>query len=56
MFVPIVCHIELNTAVLPVKCTPARSRCDSATFETATGSPGRKLITPGGSPASSRAS
>ena len=53
MFAPIVCHMLLNTAVLPVKCTPARSRCDSATFEMATGSPGTKLITPGGSPASS---
>jgi hypothetical protein len=42
----------LKTPVLPVKCTPARSRCASSTFEISTGSPGTKLITPGGSPAS----
>ena len=53
MLPPIVCHMLLNTAVLPVKCTPARSRCASATSLIATGSPGTKLMTPGGSPASS---
>ena len=54
MFFPIVSHMLLKTAVDPVKCTPARSRCASATSEIAAGSPGTKLITPGGSPASSR--
>ena len=52
MFFPMVPHIELNTPVEPVKCTPARSSCVSAMSEIIAGSPGRKLITPGGSPAS----
>src|SRR5262249_5027039 len=54
MFAPIVFHILLNTPVLPVKCTPASSRCDSRTFDTSAASPGTKLITPGGRPAASR--
>ena len=37
--------------VEPVKWIPARSGCASATSETATPSPGSRLITPGGSPA-----
>ena len=50
---PIVFHMLLKTPVLPVKCTPARSGCDSSTFEIITGSPGTKLMTPGGMPAAS---
>ncbi len=46
-------HIELKTAVEPVKCTPARSRWFSATSDTVAASPGTKLMTPGGSPAAS---
>src|SRR5262245_18563302 len=53
MFSPMVFHIELKTDVLPVKCTPARSGLEIATFEIAAGFPGRKLMTPGGRPASS---
>ncbi len=52
MFCPMVFHIELNTPVEPVKCTPARSGCESAISEIIAGSPGRKLITPLGRPAS----
>ena len=40
--------------VLPVKWTPARSRCESTAFEMSAALPGTKLITPGGRPASSR--
>ncbi len=47
-------HRPLKTAVLPVKWTPARSRLASARLLISRGSPGTKLITPGGSPASSR--
>src|SRR5687767_7509741 len=54
MLLPIVFHMALKTPVLPVKWTPARSRCDSATSEIADACPGMKLITPGGSPAASR--
>ena len=54
MWFPIVFHIELNTAVLPVKWTPASDGCTSAWLEMAVASPGTKLITPGGSPASIR--
>ncbi len=46
MLAPIVCHMSLNTGVLPVKCTPARSACASATSLIAAASPGTKLITP----------
>jgi len=53
MLAPIVFHMLLNTDVLPVKCTPARSRCVSSTLEISAASPGTKLMTPGGSPASS---
>src|SRR5512140_61591 len=52
MFLPIVSHIELKTPVEPVKCTPARSGWVSATADTAAASPGTKLMTPGGRPAS----
>src|SRR5450759_244268 len=52
MFRPIVSHMELKTPVEPVKCTPARSGCDSATLEIAAESPATKLMTPGGRPAS----
>ena len=53
MLRPIVSHMLLKTPVLPVKCTPARSGCASSGSLTSLGSPGTKLITPGGSPASS---
>jgi hypothetical protein len=53
MLAPIVFHIELKTLVLPVKCTPARSRCASSLSEIMAASPGTKLMTPGGSPDSS---
>src|SRR5687768_13126848 len=53
MFAPIVFHMLLKTPVLPVKCTPASSRCDRHTSEISAASPGTMLITPGGSPASS---
>src|SRR3970040_278508 len=52
MFVPTVRHMDWNTSVLPVKCTPARSGCVSTSLETVTALPGTKLITPSGSPAS----
>src|SRR3982074_3223031 len=55
MLAPIVFHMLLKTAVLPVKCTPARSWCDSSLSEIIPASPGTKLMTPGGSPASSMA-
>src|SRR4029453_17754594 len=45
--------MSLNTSVLPVKWTPARSRCESSTFEIIDASPATKLITPGGMPAAS---
>ena len=54
MLRPIVDHMLLKTPVEPVKCTPARSRCVSATSEIVAASPGTKLITPGGRPASSK--
>ena len=53
MFAPIVFHMLLKTAVLPVKWTPARSRLPNVTSEIAAASPGTKLITPGGKPAAS---
>ena len=53
MLAPIVFHMLLKTPVLPVKCTPARSRCASSLSEIVAASPGTKLITPGGRPASS---
>src|SRR5712692_4437697 len=53
MEAPIVFHMSLKTSVLPVKCTPARSRCESRTFEIIAASPAMKLITPGGMPAAS---
>lgn len=52
MLSPTVFQIDWNTVVLPVKCTPARCGSFSSTPLVATGSPGTKLITPGGSPAS----
>src|SRR5436190_9409048 len=47
MDAPIVFHMLLKTSVLPVKCTPARSRCDRTMSDIAAGSPGTKLMTPG---------
>ena len=52
MFVPMVFHMLLKTSVLPVKCRPARSGWFKATSEIAAASPGTRLTTPGGSPAS----
>ncbi len=54
MFAPTVFHRCLNVAVEPVKWIPARSGCSSATSETSSPSPVTRLMTPGGSPASSR--
>ena len=53
MLAPTCFHIDWNTAVLPVKWMPASSGESSATLVIITGSPGTKLITPGGSPAAS---
>ena len=53
MFAPIVFHMLLKTPVLPVKCTPARSRLLSNASLIMPASPGTKLMTPGGIPASS---
>src|SRR5213596_3642327 len=53
MEAPIVFHMSLKTSVLPVKCTPARSRCESRTFEIIGASTATKLMTPGGMPAAS---
>jgi len=50
---PMVSHMELNTSVLPVKWTPARSRFESSAFEIIDESPATRLMTPGGMPASS---
>ena len=50
MFSPTVRHRCWNTAVEPVKWMPARSRSASTTSETATPSPGTRLMTPGGRP------
>ena len=54
MLLPMARHMPLKTAVLPVKWIPARSEWERATSDTAAASPGMKLTTPGGSPASSR--
>ena len=54
MFAPIVSHMLLKTPVEPVKCTPASAGSARTWREIAPASPGTKLITPGGSPASSR--
>ena len=54
MLAPIVFHMLLKTPVLPVKCTPARSgELRHGRPRSGAGSPGTKLITPGGRPASS---
>ena len=46
-------HMPWNTAVEPVKWMPASSGRASTGLPTFEPRPGRKLITPGGSPASS---
>src|ERR1051326_3444366 len=53
MEAPIVFHMSLKTSVLPVKWTPARSRCHSRTFEIIAESPDTMLLTPAGMPAAS---
>src|SRR2546423_7368988 len=53
MFSPTVFHIHWNTGVEPVKWTPARSRWASAVAPISAPEPWTRLITPGGSPASS---
>ncbi len=53
MFAPTCAHSFWNVAVEPVKWMPARSGELSATSDTARPSPGSRLITPGGMPASS---
>ena len=52
MFDPIVFQIWLNVLVDPVKCTPAKLELFKIGSPTVTPSPGKKLITPSGSPAS----
>ena len=47
-------HIELNTAVLPVKCTPPKLRSARRMSVIVAALPGTKLMTPGGRPASCR--
>src|SRR5262245_3185644 len=54
MFRPTVSHIDWNTAELPVKWMPPKSRCDSSCCVIIAGSPGTKLMTPSGRPASRR--
>jgi hypothetical protein len=51
---PTVFQMFWNTGVEPVKCTPARSRWARRVSLIGPGSPGMKLMTPGGRPASSR--
>ena len=45
---------ERKTALEPVKCTPANSGWSKQTSVIGAGSPGTKLITPSGRPASRR--
>ena len=45
-------QIDWNTDVEPVKCTPASRGSASTSRVTVTASPGTKLITPSGNPAS----
>ena len=54
MLPPTVCQSRWKVAVEPVKWMPASSGCSSATADTASPSPGSRLITPAGSPASSK--
>src|SRR3954465_5698116 len=53
MFSPTVFQIEWKTGVEPVKWIPARCSLARTGSPTAAPLPGRKLITPGGTPASS---
>ena len=53
MFAPTVDHRCWKVAVEPVKWIPARAGSASSTSETSRPSPVSRLITPGGSPASS---
>ncbi len=52
MLPPIVFHMDWNTAVLPVKWTPAKSAFSRTGSPTYLPGPGIKLITPSGTPAS----
>jgi hypothetical protein len=52
MFSPTVRHMLWNVGVEPVKCTPPRCGLVSAALPIVGPSPGRKLITPSGTPAS----
>ena len=54
MLSPIVLHIPWKTGVEPVKWMPAKSGCASTGSPTLLALPGRKLITPSGSPAAWR--
>src|SRR3954447_5283380 len=54
MSLPIVRQIEWKTPVEPVKCTPASSGLASAEAPLSAPGPKTRLITPVGSPASSR--
>ena len=51
---PIAFQSELNTALEPVKCKPAKFGCAIATSAARAPSPCTRLITPGGNPASMR--
>src|SRR5205823_12356527 len=53
MLLPTVFHIDWKTGVEPVKWTPARSGLASAGSPISAPEPYSRLITPGGSPASS---
>ena len=52
MFSPMVLHILWNTAVEPVKCSPAKSGCVRTLSAVSLPLVNIKLITPSGSPAS----
>ena len=54
MSLPTRLQMDWNTAVLPVKWTPARSGDDRTTSVIIRESPVTRLTTPGGMPASSR--
>ena len=56
MFAPISDHRCWKVGVEPVKWMPARSGCLRATADTSMPSPGSRLMTPGGIPASSSSS
>src|SRR5919109_5064447 len=54
MLPPIVFHMPWKTGVEPVKCTPARCSLARAASPISAPEPYTRLMTPGGSPASSK--